>query len=52
MIIFERDYDGESLVDLEEDVCDAINYDMDLPVDEHGFIKGTFKVVISWEEGE
>lgn len=51
MIIFEREYDGETLVDVEEDVYDAINYS-DLPVDEHGFIKGTFKVTISWERGE
>ena len=52
MIIFEREYDGETLVDIEEDVWDAINGNEDLPVDKHGFNIGTFKVTISWERGE
>lgn len=51
MIIFEKEYDGETLVDIEEDVYDAVNYNTYLPVDDHGFIKGTFRVTISWEEG-
>ena len=51
MIIFEKEYDGESLIDLEDDVGVAISCDEVLPVNEHGFIKGTFRVTISWEEG-
>ena len=49
MIIFENEYDGESIVDMEEHVYDAVN-EADVPVDEHGFAKGTFKVTIEWSE--
>ena len=51
MEIMNKFYDGNSITDIEEDVYYAIN-DEDLPVDDYGFNKGTFHVVISWEEGE
>jgi len=50
MIIFDKEYDGESIADIEEDVYDAINNNDYMPVDEHGFTKGTFRVTISWSE--
>lgn len=52
MEIMNKFYDGNSIVDIEEDIYYTIIDNEDLPVDEHGFVKGTFHVVISWEEGE
>jgi hypothetical protein len=49
MIIFYKEYDGESIADIEEDVYDAVN-DSDIPADDHGFTKGIFRVTISWSE--
>ena len=49
MILFEKEYSSESLVDLAEDVDWALNHDCEIPVDEHGFMEGTFKVIIEWE---
>lgn len=53
MIIFKKEYDGESLYDLDRDVAEAVdethNYSIkDIPKDEHGFQTGTFKVTIEW----
>ena len=51
MIIFEKIYDGESLVDIEEDVYDAVNASkFPIPYNEEGFHAGTFTVTISWKE--
>jgi hypothetical protein len=47
--IFNREYSGESIVDIEQDIYDAIN-NTELPVDEHGFIAGTFRVTIQFKE--
>lgn len=49
MIIFNRTFDGESLVDIEEAVWDAVNENYNLPRDKHNLLKGTFTVTISWE---
>ena len=51
--IFEKNYDGESLCDIDRDVCEAISGEYNdkikqLPVDQHGFTSGYFKVTIEW----
>jgi hypothetical protein len=51
MIIFEKDYSDESLIDLAEDIQDAVFDDnLDIPKDDHGFRKGTFVVKVVWED--
>jgi len=46
-ITFRKEYSAESIIDIERDVNDAIE-DSNIPKDEHGFHKGTFKVTIEW----
>lgn len=48
-LFLKKKYSGESLVDLEEDVWDSVD---EMPKDEHGFAKGTFKVMIEWFQNE
>ena len=53
--VFKKEYSGESIVDLDRDVAEAIdaasNPVMDrIPVDAYGFQKGTFTVSIVWSE--
>lgn len=49
-IIFQKNYDAESLCDVERDVYEALNDDVtEIPKDEHGFELGTFKITIEWE---
>lgn len=48
MILFDKIYDAESIVDVEQDVYDAIFYS-GIPIDEHGFHLGEFKVTIEWK---
>lgn len=53
MMIFEKTYDDESLVDLDRDVSEAIIDEFNpavaqIPQDEHGFKLGSFKVTIEW----
>ena len=55
MILLYKKYDGESMIDIERDVnealCDTYNpFLCDIPKDEYGFFKGTFTVTIEWEE--
>ncbi|AFA44792.1 hypothetical protein ACQ27_gp661 [Klebsiella phage K64-1] len=52
--IFKKEYDGESLCDVQRDVVEAFstvfNPEMiDIPVDEYGFQEGTFVVSIKWK---
>lgn len=49
MIIFDQIYDAESIVDVEQDVYNAIFYS-GIPIDEHGFQLGEFKVTIEWKD--
>lgn len=54
-IIFEKQYDSESLFDLTRDMYEAINPEYnekinEIPTDEHGFQLGTFTVTITWSE--
>lgn len=51
--IFEKKYDGESIVDVYRDVSEAFEEDFnplvnEIPKDKYGFQKGTFKVAITW----
>lgn len=53
IVLFEKDYDAESLCDLGRDVEEAVTEDFNpeipkIPVDEHGFQTGIFKVKIEW----
>lgn len=55
MILFQKEYDGESVYDIERDVFESLNGDYNarvysIPVDEHGIQQGRFKVTIEWEE--
>ena len=52
MIVFEKEYDGESLYDLNRDVSEAMDSDFNstilcVPQDENGFMVGTFTVTIT-----
>ena len=54
MIIFEKDYDGESLYDLSRDIAEAFDGDYnpvvdEVPQDEYGFQTGTFTVTVTWK---
>lgn len=50
MIFFEKEYSDESLVDIEEDVYDAISQNplLQQAQEDSGFRPGTFKVTIEW----
>lgn len=50
---FEKTYSSEELCDLDRDVCEAFTEAFNplmkgVPVDEHGFHEGSFKVTIEW----
>lgn len=49
MILLEKEYDGNSIIDIERDVYEAVNY-AELSADEHGFVIGTLKVKLEWSE--
>ena len=54
-VIFEKEYDGESIVDLDRDISEATIEEYNpmvklIPTDEHGLQQGTFKVTITWSE--
>lgn len=48
--LFEKEYDGESIIDIEQDLFDKFNEDLGIPQDECGFDEGIFKVVVTWRE--
>ena len=51
MIIFDRHYSEESLIDLDEDIRWALEKDFaEIPKDGHGFSEGTFRVTIQWSK--
>jgi hypothetical protein len=57
MKIFEKVYDGNSIMDASEDVgealCEEYNDAMTfVPVDEYGFSKGTFTITIEWKDAK
>lgn len=55
LTIFNKEYDGESIYDLDRDVAEAMIEDYnpllkDVPFDENGFQQGRFTVSITWSE--
>jgi hypothetical protein len=53
MILLQKEYDGESIIDAPGDFQEALDPDFNstlstIPADGHGFSKGTFKVTIEW----
>jgi len=55
LTIFKKEYDGESLYDILQDVGECINEDYNpvmcsIPVNMHGLQHGKFKVSIVWRE--
>lgn len=53
MIILNKVYHGEDLCDLDRDISEMFNEEFDptiatIPKDEHGFMKGAFKVQVEW----
>ena len=57
MIVFKKEYDGESLYDLGRDIAEASDVTFNpivevIPQDEYGIQLGTFKVTIEWSEDE
>lgn len=53
--VFKKEYSGESIVDLERDISEALDTTFNpgidrIPVDDYGFPKGTFTVAIVWSE--
>ena len=55
--LLDKIYDGESICDVARDVHEAFIADFtpqvnNIPVDQHGFQKGSFKVTITWCNNE
>ena len=53
VVLLDKTYDGESVVDHTRDVSEAFDKAFtpdvaNIPVDEYGFWQGSFKVVITW----
>jgi hypothetical protein len=53
MFILNKTYSGESIVDLDRDISEMFDEEFDprietIPRDEHGFMKGSFKVTVEW----
>lgn len=53
MILFEKEYSAESLIDVSQDIADALdeNYNLALstiPKDQYQFHQGKFKITIEW----
>jgi len=49
--VFDKTYSAEELADVDRDICEAFDDNPvveEIPVDEKGFQKGTFKVTITW----
>lgn len=51
--LLNKSYDGESIYDATRDFAEAFDADFTeqvraIPVDEHGFCKGTFTVHVTW----
>lgn len=48
MIIFEREYFGESIIDLAEDLDYMFDDGPEIPTDEYGIHQGRFIVKVEW----
>lgn len=51
MIIFDKTYYAESLLDLDEDIIYALDI-ANIEKDEYNFEKGSFRVTIEWSAEE
>ena len=51
-IVFDCQYDYESLIDLPADLMDYIDSEGEVPRDSNGMLKGTFNVVVTWEDDD
>jgi hypothetical protein len=57
MEIFRKEYGGESIIDLSQDIDEALMDDFNpdlskVTVDEYGIMEGTFTVTITWTPEE
>ena len=57
MNVFDKSYDGESIVDVGRDVYEAFDESFnpvvkDIPQDRHGISSGIFRVIIGWCEND
>ena len=52
MIIFDKEYTGESVVDMDRDVneffSDSLIDDFEIPQDDDGVMQGSFRVTVQW----
>lgn len=49
MILFDKIYTRDDLIDIESDISRAIS-DSEIPTDDYNFPIGEFKVTIEWKE--
>ncbi len=49
--LLSKTYSGESIVDVERDIYDAVNEDV-APCDKHGFALGTYRLVLTFEAAQ
>jgi hypothetical protein len=49
MILLDKIYDGESIVDSERDILEAIN-NAEIPVNDYNLPLGEFKIIVEWCE--
>ena len=52
--LLSKEYDGNSIIDASEDLFEAFDADFNpdikkVPKDEQGFMKGKFKLELTWE---
>ena len=47
--LFEKTYDGESLIDYEQHLYDLLD-SATIPKDKWGFYRGRFKIIVEWED--
>ncbi|ATS92402.1 hypothetical protein DLP05_128 [Stenotrophomonas phage vB_SmaS_DLP_5] len=55
IVVFEKEYDGESLYDLDRDISEAMLEEYNdkvgqIPTNADGFQTGKFKVTVVWED--
>jgi len=50
-LLLYKEYCGESISDIEEDVYTAIN-DNGIPIDKDGFIQGEFQLTLKWNRDD
>jgi hypothetical protein len=50
IMVFNKEYDGESIVDLGRDISEMFEDAPVIPQDEYGIHKGTFTVTVKWEK--